>query len=313
MPDKISVVIPCRNEEKFIKKCLDSVVSQNYPKENLEVLVVDGASQDRTREIIQRYSENYPFIKLLYNPRKFVPIALNIGIKNSQGDIIVRMDSHAVYDKEYISKSVYYLKKYNADNAGGPVKTVPFKKTLMAEAIALALSHPFGVGGACFRKGVKKVREADTVFGGCFRKEIFEKIGFFNENLTSGSEDMEFNLRLKKQGGKIILAPDIISYYYPKSDLKSFFFHNIRDGVWAILPLKFVKMPLRLRHYIPLVFVLTLPLSFWPYILVSFYFSLRIAIAERTFSYLFIMPLVFAARHIGYGLGSLWGLVRLLF
>ncbi len=124
---------------------------------------------------------------------------------------------------------------------------------------------------------------------------------------------MEFNLRLKKAGGKILLVPDIVSYYYPKSNLKDFFLHNIKDGIWSIFPLKFIKTPFKIRHYIPLIFVLTLPLSIWPYIILSIYFSLKIAFRDKDWRYFFVMPLVFGIRHIGYGLGSLFGLLKLIF
>jgi len=306
----VSIIIPCRNEEKFIGKCLDSISRQDYPKENLEVLVVDGMSGDKTREIIKEYSEKYSFIKFLENPNKFTPFALNIGIKNAQGEVILRMDAHAGYEKYYISKCVKYLRESGADNVGGVMKTLPSKNTVWAQAIAISLSHPFGVGGSQFRKGTDNPKWVDTVFGGCYKKEIFDKIGLFNENLIR-SQDMEFNLRLKEAGGKILLHPEIVSYYYPKSNLKDFFLHNIKDGIWAVYPLKFVKIPLRLRHYIPLIFILTLPLSVWPYILLSLFFSAKISFREKDVRLFFIMPLVFGARHIGYGLGSAWGIVKL--
>jgi GT2 family glycosyltransferase len=123
---------------------------------------------------------------------------------------------------------------------------------------------------------------------------------------------MEFNLRLKKAGGKILLAPDIVSYYYPSPNLKYFFIHNFEDGIWAIYPLKFIKMSFSLRHYIPLIFVLTLPVSIWFYIPVVFYFSSRIALKEKDIRYFFIMPIVFSVRHLGYGFGSVWGLIKLI-
>jgi glycosyltransferase involved in cell wall biosynthesis len=311
MPTLISVIIPCRNEEKFIGKCLNSILEQDYPKENLEVLVIDGMSEDKTREIIKEYSEKYSFIKFLENPNKFTPFALNIGIKNAQGEVILRMDAHAGYEKDYISKCVKYLKEYDADNIGGVMKTLSKEKTLVAKAIALCLSHSFGVGGSQFRKGTDKPMWVDTVFGGCYKKEVFDKIGLFNENLIR-SQDMEFNLRLKRAGGKILLHPEIVSYYYPKSKLKDFFLHNISDGIWAILPLKFVKIPLRLRHYIPLIFVLTLPLSIWPYVLLSLFFSAKIAFDEKDIRLFFLIPAVFFCRHFGYGIGSIIGLIKLL-
>jgi len=324
----VSIIIPCRNEEKYIGRCLDSIIAQNYPKEKSEVLVIDGMSEDRTREIIKNYSQKYSFIKLLNNPKKFIPSALNIGIKNSKGEIIIRMDSHAVYDKDYVLKCVEYLKKYKADNVGGIIKTIPFRDTIIARSIAFSLSHPFGVGGSHFRMGSKKTRAVDTVFGGCYKKGIFKEIGLFNENFIGGSEDMELNLRLKRAGGKILLVPDIISYYYPKSNLIDFFLHNLRDGIWAIYPLKFVKIPLRLRHYIPLIFVLSLFVSlilglffffakvlfiliFGSYLLLNLLFSLEISF-KKGLKYFFVLPIIFASRHIGYGLGSIWGIIKLL-
>jgi len=312
MTKNVSIIIPCRNEEKFIAECLDSVVNQDFPKENLEVLVVDGMSTDGTRSKIQEIKNKYREvdIKLLDDPKKFTPFGLNIGIKNSRGEAIIRMDAHAKYKNNYISKCVEYLKKYDADNVGGIIKTLPSKNTVVAKAIAICLSSSFGAGGAKFREGTKEPAWVDTVFGGCYKREVFDRIGLYNENLIR-SQDMEFNIRLKKAGGKILLHPEIISYYYPKSNLKDFFFHNIEDGIWAILPLRFVKVSLRMRHYIPLIFFLTLPLSIWPYILFSLYFSIKIAVEEKDVKLFFVMPLAFGARHIGYGLGSFIGLIKL--
>lgn len=324
----VSIIIPCRNEEKFIGKCLNSIIAQDFSKDKMEVLVVDGMSEDGTGEILKKYQREYPFIKVLDNPKKITPSALNIGIKNSKGEIIIRMDSHADYKKDYISKCVKYLKEYNADNVGGVIRTLSGKDNITAKAIAISLSHFFGAGGSHFRTGAEKPKWVDTVFGGCYKKEVFKRVGFFNENLVR-SQDMEFNLRLKRAGGKILLAPDIISYYYPKSNLKDFFVHNIKDGIWAVYPLKFVKMPLRLRHYIPFIFVSSLLGTgllgiffsgfFWLfifiicfYLLVAVYFSVETAIKKREIGLFIILPIVFAARHIGYGLGSILGLVKLL-
>ena len=312
MSNSVSIIIPCRDEEKFVSQCLASIIANDYPKDKLEVLVIDGMSEDGTRKIIEEYIRQYPYIKLLENPQKYTPFALNIGIKQAKGEIIMRMDAHAIYEKDYISKCLRYLDEYKADNVGGIWITVPRDNTFIGKAIALVLSHPFGAGNAYYRIGYsKEPRWVDTVPFGCYRKEIFKKIGFYNENLVR-SQDMEFNLRLKKSGGKILLVPDIVSYYYPKSNLKEFFFHNFEDGIWAIYPLKFMKTPLRLRHYIPLIFVLTLPLNIWFYIPLSLFFSLQIAFREKDLRLFFLMPLVFAARHIGYGLGSVVGLIKLL-
>ncbi|TSC75489.1 MAG: Glycosyl transferase family 2 [Parcubacteria group bacterium Gr01-1014_30] len=300
-------------------------MAQDYPKDKMEILVVDGMSEDKTREIIKNWKLKIGNLRLLDNPKKIAPSALNIGVKNSTGEIIMRMDAHARYERDYLSKCVKYLKEYGADNIGGTMKTLPQKSTIVAKAIALSLSHIFGAASR-FRIGESqpvaelrssptlrsaRVKEVDTVFGGCYKREVFDRIGFFNENLIR-SQDLEFNLRLKRAGGKIILHPDIVSYYYPKPTLGEFFWHNFQDGIWSILPLKFVKVPFKLRHYIPLIFVLTLPLSFWPYILLSLFFSLQIAAREKDLRLFFAMPLAFATRHFGYGLGSIWGLVKLI-
>lgn len=332
----VSIIIPCRNEEKFIGECLDSIIANDYPKDRLEVFIVDGMSEDETKRIVENYIEQYSFIKLLSNPRKITPCALNIGIKNAMGEIIMRMDAHATFEKSYISKCVKYLNEYNVDNVGGTMITRPRKDTFIGKTIVTALSNRFGVGGSAFRIGAKEVTEVDTVFGGCYRKEVFDKIGFFNEKL-SNTQDVEFNLRLKKKNGKILLVPDIISYYYTRSDFKSFLKNNFRNGVWSILPFKFTAtMPVSWRHLIPLVFVLSLigSLGLWGlsgllglhsllsflsflfiiilYFLASIYFSVKIALKKNDLRYFFIMPIIFASLHIGYGLGSMWGLVKLM-
>lgn len=309
----ISIIIPCRNEEKFIGACLESLIAQDYPKNKMEVLVVDGLSEDKTRNKIQETRDKHREIKIqiLDNQKKITPLAMNIGIKNAQGDLITKTDAHSLYPKNYLSKCVEYLKNYGADAVGGIAKATPSKPTLAAKAIAVSLSSKFGVGGSGFRAGVEKPEWADTAFGACYKKEVFEKIGLFNENLL-GSQDIEFNLRLKRACGKLLLAPDIVIEYHPKPTLWEFFKHNIRDGIWAILPIKFTKMPFRLKHYIPLIFIITLPLSIWPYIPVNLFFSAKIAVHEKDWQMAFILPVVFAARHFGYGIGSMLGIFKLL-
>jgi len=326
---KVSIIIPCRNEEKFIGTCLDSIIDQDYPKENLEVLVVDGMSKDVTKKIIEDYSHRYPFIKYLENPKKITPCALNIGINSATGEIIVRMDAHAKYERAYISKCVKYLNYYNVDNVGGNMVTLPIEDSLIGRSIVKVLTNKFGVGNSAFRTGSKEPKFVDTVFGGCYWKEIFDKIGLFNENLSS-SQDIEFNLRLIRSGGKILLVPDIISYYYTRSNLISFITNNFRNGFWVVYPLKFVKMPLSWRHYIPFAFVSILLGSalltfYWLifgylllftsglYLLTNAFFSAEVAVSEKNWRYFFIIILTFTVFHLSYGFGSMVGLVKVLF
>lgn len=324
----VSVIIPCRNEEKFIGKCLDSIIANDFPKNKLEVLVVDGMSEDGTRGIIERYGRQHPWIRLIENPRRITPVALNIGIKNAKGDIIIWMSAHNRYEEAYVSRSVESLLKYGADNVGGIMKTLPREDTFTGQAIVASLSHRFGVGNSYFRVMPKEPKWVDTVFGGCYRREVFDRVGLFNENLVRG-QDMEFNLRLKKAGGKTLLVPDIVSYYYARSDIKSFWKHNLTNGVWAILPFLYSPiMPVSWRHLVPLIFVTALLGSFifglvWNsflflfliilgcYGLVSLGASLQIALEKGNFRYMLAMPIVFASLHFAYGLGSLWGVFQM--
>lgn len=324
----VSIIIPCRNEEDFIGICLDSIVANDYPKERLEVMVVDGMSEDGTREIVERYAEEYPFIKLLDNPKKIIPSAMNIGIKNAKGEIIMKIDAHTSYQKDYISKCVHYLNEFKADNVGGVIIAVPRHNTPLGKAIVLSLSHPFGVGNSLFRIGTKEPIWTDTAFSGCYRREVFDQIGFYDENLAS-SEDVDINSRLRRAGGKILLIPEIKTYYYARSNLRDFIRHNLYNGFWVTYPLKFGKLVFSSRHLVPLAFVSNLlslailsifsSIFLWlllvivgAYSLVNIYFSSKISIQEKNIVYLFVMPLVFSSLHICYGLGSLWGLIRVL-
>lgn len=325
----VSIVIPCRNEEKFITQCLESIIANDYSKNRLEVLVVHGMSEDGTRVIVEEYAQRYPFIRLFDNPKKITPCALNIGIRYAKGEIIMRVDAHAKLEKDYISKCIKNMKEYKADNVGGIWKIVPRDNTNVGKAIALSLSHPFGIGNAYYRFASNEARWVDTVPFFCYKKEIFNEIGLFNENLARG-QDMEFNLRLKKAGYKTLLVPEIVSYYHARSDLQSFCSHNFINGLWAILPFKFTNhMPVSWRHLVPLAFVsslitlavlgLLIKPSFWLFIVILGIYglgnlaaSLQIAWQERELRYIFAMPLVFGMLHIGYGLGSLWGVIKLV-
>lgn len=326
-PVFITIIVPCRNEKRYIGKCLDSIVSQSYPKDKFEVLVVDGMSEDETREVVGEYAKRCPFIKILDNPKRITPISMNIGINNAKGDIIMKIDAHTIYKKDYISNCVKYLKEYNADNIGGILKATAENNTLISKSIVLSISSPFGVGSSYFRIGCREPKWVDTVAFGCYKREVFEKIGIYNEKLAR-SQDIELNLRLKKAGGKILLHPDIIGYYYPPSEFTAFLRHSFINGLWAILPFKYTDiMPVSLRHLVPLGFVLglfgALLLSlflniFWwiflfiilSYIIVNLYFSFKITMKEKDLRLLFAMPAIFVIFHFSYGLGSVLGLIK---
>ena len=323
----VSVVFPCLNENKYISACLDSVIANEYPKEKLEVLLCDGMSDDGTREIITSYIRKYPYIKLLDNPQKSIPNALNIGIKNSKGTVIVRMDVHAKYENDYIKKCAERLIEYDVDNVGGIIITKPKESGFLANAIVATLTSSFGVGNSLFRIGSNKPLEVDTVFGGCFRRTLFDKIGFYDENITR-SEDLEFNSRIKQNGGKIILFPDIKATYYARANFLDYCRYSYIYGFCGANNLKFVsKGFLKIRHFIPPTFVATLagsfllgilltPKFFWVFALalgayfpVAFYFSFKVA-SKDDWRYFFILPILFFCRHIFFGCGSIWGILK---
>ncbi len=320
----VSVIIPCRNEEKFIRECLDSVLANDYPREKLEIIVVDGMSDDLTRNIAEEYIEKYSFISLFDNHCKIVPTALNIGIKKSQGDVIVRLDAHNIYTNDYISKCVKYLQQYNVDNVGGIWITMPAKDTIMCSAIAFALSHPFGVGNAHFRLESKEPKYVDTVPFGCYKREVFDKIGLFDEDLVRNQDD-EFNLRLIKNGGKILLVPDIVSYYCARDSISKLWKMYYQYGYFKPLVVKKIKAVLTWRQLVPVLFVGILMVSFllslvsyqysWTFfsVLLTYLFAnsvLSFSIAKnKGLKYFLALPIVFGTLHFSYGFGYLKGIL----
>jgi glycosyltransferase involved in cell wall biosynthesis len=215
---RVSVVMPCRNERDHIVRCLDSIVASDFKVDQLEVLVLDGISDDGTAEIVRAYAATHAVVRVIDNPQRNVSAALNIGIREAQGEIIVRMDAHCEYPSNYVSGLVHWLDRSGADNVGGCWVTVPSDGTPVARAIALGLSHRFGVGDALYRLGVAEPTRVDTVPFGCFRKELFARVGMFDEELVRNQDD-EFNLRLIRSGGTVLLVPGVLSYYHARPTL----------------------------------------------------------------------------------------------
>lgn len=320
--------MPCRNEARFIARCLESIIANDYLKDRLEILVVDGMSDDGTWNIVGDFARRHPEVKKLRNPRLITPAALNLGISHARGEMIFRIDAHARVERDYLRLCVEGLHKHGVDNIGGVMETLPADDGLIAKAIAASMSHPFGVGNSGFRIGTEQVVATDTVFGGCYRREVFEKIGLFNERLMR-TQDMEFNQRLRKAGGRILLDPTIRCSYYASADLQLFARHNFHDGLWAILPFAHSGvLPVRLRHLLAgaftgtIIFSLILGIWFEPlrfllaammgiYVATSLVSSVHIAWRKRDFRYACLLPVVFGVRHFAYGFGSLCAVVRL--
>lgn len=321
---EISVIIPSRNERGCIEKCLRSIEANDYPRSQVEILVVDGMSTDGTRDIVRTLAGEYGNITLLDNPRCLTPFALNIGIRHANGQYIMRVDGHAEVERQYISKCIEASVRHQADNVGGTMRTLPATEGPMAKAIVTSLSHPFGVGNSYFRIAPREPRSVDTVFGGFYRRDVFERIGLFNEKLERG-QDIELNLRLNEAGGKIVLIPDIVSTYYARSDLRSFLKHNFANGKWVVLAFPLSKTtPVSVRHLVPLVFLLALTGSgllvpIWAsakpvlllvggsYVALNGVVSTMIGLRQQRCHAIPAMMAAFAGLHLAYGLGSLWG------
>lgn len=318
----VSVVMPVYNEEKYIEKCIDSLLLQDYPKENMEWIFVDGCSKDKTVELIESYRAQYPdLIKVLANPNKIVPYAMNIGIEASRGKYIVRLDAHADYAENYISKCVHYLDTTDAENVGGVAETKAH--TPMGKSIAKMLSSKFGVGNSQFRTNGSS-GYVDTVPFGAFRREVFSKYGGYDERLVR-NQDNEMNYRIRKNGGKIYLADDIHLSYYCRDTVRGITSMAQKNGMWNIITMKLCPGSMGLRHFIPFCFVASvLGLSllgflhplFWLllgvemalYIGLDVVFSVKQAdCAKEVFALMALFPLF----HVAYGIGSLKGVFKL--
>lgn len=257
MSTRVSILLPCRNEEQYIAACLDSILKTTWPQDALEVLVIDGRSDDATRDLVAQYAARHPVVTLLDNPGRVVPVGLNIGIRASRGDVIVRMDAHVVYPPEYVTKLVTALEETGADNVGACIVTHPGEKGPRARAIATALSHPFGVGNSWFRIGAAERRWVDTVPFGCFRRHVFSRVGLFDEALVRNQDD-EFNHRLIRHGGRILLEPGIVSHYYARGSFRQLWRMYYQYGWFKPLAARKIGRVMTLRSLVPALFVLGL-------------------------------------------------------
>ena len=323
---KVSIIIPCRNEEKYIGQCLNSLLANDYCKKYSEIIIVDGMSSDRTPAIIKKYTQHYNFIRVIDNPHLIIPIALNLGIRAAKFDIIIRIDAHADYASNYISKLVEGLHKYKADNIGGVIDTY-YDNSTLSKAIGIIFSHPFTAGNAYYRVGSNKVRKVNTVFCGCYRRDVFKQIGYFNEKLIR-TQDREFNARLIKNGGKIILDPSIKCTYFPKTNIKDYYKRNYLGAFWLYYARRFTKTKmLSIINFVPLLFVGWHLIGFilliffpelTPFLLIPIiiylglvtFFSIKAAFKQKCLQIAPIMIILFGITHYGYGIGGIIGLLK---
>ena len=320
-PPRVSVIVPCRNEKDHIEALVRSILAQEPPPGGFEVIVADGRSDDGTREIIERIAKSEPRLRVVDNPGRIVSNGLNAAIRAARGDVIVRMDAHTIYASDYIRQCLTVLQETGADNVGGPART--WSTNYTQSAICAAYHSPFSVGGARFHN-TRYEGEVDTVTYGCWRREIFDRIGLFDEELVRNQDD-EFNLRLTRAGGRVWQSPRIRSWYRPRPSLRALFQQYMQYGYWKVRVIQKHKIPASIRHLIPAMFVLTLiilslaaPFSaaaaqlllvfLGTYAICNLTASVLTA-ARAGCKLLFILPFVFACYHFGYAWGFLRGVV----
>lgn len=323
-PD-VAILIPCRNEEQHIARCLDSLLNGDFPTQRLDLVVIDGQSTDRTREIVANYAARFSCVRLLDNPEQNKPAALNLGIKATTADIVMRIDAHAVYAPDYVSRLVEGLAAFQVDNIGGVRESVP-GKTAWSRAVSVATTHPLGAGNAVYRTGVRddRPREVDTVFCGCYRREVFARLGGFHPRLLR-TQDREFNARLLASGGRILLDPKVRCWYYPRASLLRYLRWTWQGAFWVYYADRYTTTTMRSwRNLAPMALVLwtaaavglwTAAFS-WVWVLalpLVFYMSLvtgvaaTVAARQRQAAMFPALLLLFPATHFAYGCGSIAG------
>ncbi|WP_270641862.1 glycosyltransferase family 2 protein [Paraclostridium sordellii] len=318
----VSVIIPVYNEEKYIEETIMSIENQTYDKSKIEVIVVDGMSSDKTVDILNNLKDQLNIsMKIEINKKRIAPTAMNIGIKVATGDVIIRIDGHSYMDKNFIKEAISFISDRKVDCVGGPIYTI--NNSFIGEAISKAMSCPFGVGNAKFRYSSEETY-VDTLAFGAYKKDVFEEVGLFDEELVRNQDD-EFNLRLVRSGGKILLTPNIKSYYYSRSSIKKLWKQYFQYGYWKVRVIQKHKIPSSIRQLVPATFVTTIVtlsvLSIFSkialvmlsgilflYITFSIVFSIM-ACKFKEKKFIGILPMIFLILHISYGIGFLKGIL----
>jgi len=321
----VSVVMPIRNEAQFIEESLEALLDQDYPQDRLELIVVDGMSEDGTRAIVQRLADRNRNMVLVDNPRRITPAGMNLGIRRATGTVILRVDGHAVVPRDYVNQCLEWLLKSKAEGVGGAVNSTG--TSYVGEAIAVGMSSPFGVGSSGFRTAGnhgKPVR-VDTLPFWAFRRRVFDRIGMFNEQMVR-HQDYELNYRLRQSGGEIFLLPWLRVKYYVRSTMRKLWRQYWQYGIWKGRFLRTHPRSLRLRHLAPPVLVmallLALLLTWWAPALgarclaalagcyLSFLFAATLWLGlKEGFKHTPLIPLILASIHLTWGAGIWAGLM----
>lgn len=329
MPPFVSIIVPCYNEEATIRHLLNAVFAQTYPRAQMELIISDGMSTDRTREVVEAFQKEHADleIRVVNNTARAIPSALNQAIREGRGDVFVRLDAHSMPIPEYVERCVAAHEAGKGENIGGVWEIRPGADTAIAKAISFAAAHPLGVGDAMYRLNARP-GAVDTVPFGSFRRSLIEKIGAFDETLLA-NEDYEFNTRVRESGGVVWLDPSIRSVYFSRSTLGKLAVQYWRYGFWKFRMLKRYPHTLRWRQALPPAFVLilltlivlslvwnaagvllALQLSF--YLFALGLAGLQLAVKKRKGFLIWGLPLAIAVMHLAWGSAFLWsGLLSL--
>jgi len=328
-PVKVSVIIPCYNEEATIEELLSALLAQTYPINLMEVIIADGMSTDRTREKIAAFKAGHPqlTINVVDNHQRTIPAALNQAIQASTGEVLSRMDAHAIPAPDYIEKCLGALNAGLGENVGGVINIRAGSDAWIGRAIAVATAHPLGVGDAHYRTATK-AGITDTVAFGTYRRDLVKSIGGYDESLRI-NEDYEFNTRVRRSGGKIWVDPAIRVGYYSRPDLSSLARQYFLYGYWKYKMLRRHPDSLRWRQALPPVFVsgilmLSLLSTFWTparillagvaslYLAILVAGSIQPAIQQKRSSLIPGVPLAIMTMHFSWGSGFLWSMLKSL-
>jgi succinoglycan biosynthesis protein ExoA len=327
MPLTVSIVVPCLNEQATIRLLLEAIYAQTYPRASLEVIIADGMSTDGTRAEIAAFIATHPdlAVTVVDNPPGSIPAALNRAMQQGRGEIILRLDAHSMPYPDYVERCVADLEAGLGENVGGVWEIRPGGTGWLAESIAVAAAHPLGAGDALYRHAVRP-DYVDTVPFGAFKRELLALVGFFDESLLT-NEDYEFNVRIRRAGGRIWLDPAIRSVYLARPTLKALARQYFRYGFWKWRMLRRYPDSLRWRQGLPPLFVLSLLggallavfLPLFRYLLageILIYAAALLAAGlhsawqRRKVSLITGLPAAIAVMHLAWGMGFLWSMIK---
>lgn len=323
MRPNVTMILPVRNEGEKIRLALTSLLNQDFPFHQFEVIIADGNSTDNTKNIVEEFRKNHPNIFLIENKNEIVPSGMNLALKQALGDFIIRIDGHCIIDQHYVQNCVNHLMKDGVDGVGGPMETIG--ETDLSKTIAVGMSSQFGVGNSAFRTTDNDVIEVDTIAFPAYKREIIEKVGLYDEELVRNQDD-EYNYRIREMGGKLLLASDVRSKYYSRGSYSKLWLQYYQYGYWKVRVLQKHPKQMSLRQFVPPTFVFSLIFSLilsfvtsWGWVALALvagsYFLVNLAASIHTASkkgweHIFRLPLVFAILHLSYGSGFLVGLVK---